>query len=312
MGAERALITGATGMIGAALVRRLLNDGWTVSVLTRAGSAQERLLPYRNQIDVSVVDWPDASTLEYAVERANPSVVFHLAGPPFNPPPPLAAFLDAAINNTAALLRALDEAGNNARIVFASSAAVYGNPSHASEGQLPEPATWLGAAKAMAGVLLATAGRKTGRPIVELRLYTPYGPDERRERLIPSLIAAALSRRPIPLSDGTQKRDFVYIDDVVEAFVAATQVDAAKPAAFNIGSGVGTSVRDVVTMVLSMLDAADLAQFGALATRSDEIMDMAADVSAAAAQLGWTPQTSLDEGLQSTIRWYKSDVLHRV
>jgi len=258
MSAGRALITGATGMIGAALVARLVRDGWTTGILTRSGSAQERLLPYREALDVSVVDWSDARALADAVRRTNPDVVFHLAGPPFNPPPRLSVFLNAAVNNTAALLEALDEAGNGARIVFASSAAVYRNASHAGEGQTPEPATWLGAAKAMAGVLLATSARKTGRAVVELRLYTPYGPSERAERLIPSLIDAARKRRPIPLSDGHQERDYVYIDDVVDAFVRAARVDAPEPLAINIGSGVGTSVREVVTMVLTALDATGL------------------------------------------------------
>ena len=225
---------------------------------------------------------------------------------------PLNVFLDAAVNNTAALLRSLDDAGNGARIVFTSSAAVYGNPAHAPETQVPAPVTWLGAAKAMAGVLLATAGRKTGRPIVELRLYTPYGPGERAERLIPSLIAAALARRPIPLSAGTQERDFVYIDDVTDALLAAAHIHAPEPAAFNIGSGTGTPVRDIVTTVLALLDASDLARFGALPMRADEIMRMAADVSAAAARLGWAPRTTLQEGLRSTIEWYRNDALHRV
>lgn len=313
MSARRALITGATGAIGAALADRLVRDGWAVSVLTRAGSSQERLLPLRERIDVAIVDWPDATTVDAAVRRADPSVVFHLAGPPFNPPTlPPSVFIDAAVNTTATLLQSLDVAGNGARIVFASSAAVYANPSHASESQLPAPTTWLGAAKAMAGVLLATAGRKTGRPIVELRLYTPYGPGERAERLIPSLISAALERRMIPLSDGAQERDFVYIDDVVEAFLAAARVDAPAPLTFNIGSGTGTRVRDLVAMVLGMLDATDLARFGALPTRPDEIMTMAADIATATTTLGWAPRTPLHEGLRSTIEWYKHDALHRV
>lgn len=312
MDGRRALVTGATGTIGAALTRRLVNVGWTVTVLTRAGSAQDRLQPVRERIDVAIVDWPDSASVARAVAQARPDVVFHLAGPPFNPPRlPPSVFL-AAVDHAAMLVRALDDAGSGARIVFSSSAAVYGNAAHASETQAPAPATWLGAAKAMAGVLFATAGRTTGRPIVELRLYTPYGPGERPERLIPSVIAAALAGRPIPLSEGTQERDFVYIDDVVDALLAAARVDAPAPLTFNIGSGTGTRVRDVVTAVLAMLDAGDLARFGALPMRPDEIMHMAADVSAAAAGLGWTPHTSLHDGLRSTIEWFKHDALHRV
>jgi UDP-glucose 4-epimerase len=293
MSAGRALITGATGMIGTALAARLQRDGWTVNALTRA-------------------DFSDANALDAAVRAAQSSVVFHLAGPPFNPPPPLNVFLDATVNNTAALLRALDEAGNDARIVFASSAAVYANASHAPEAQALAPATWLGAVKAMAEVLLAAAGRKTGRPIVVLRLYTPYGPAERTERLIPSLIDAARNQRPIPLSDGKQERDYVYVDDVVDAFVAAAGVAAPAPLVFNIGSGTGSSIREVVRMVLNLLDAAELAQFGALPTRTDEIMHMAADISAAQAVLAWTPRIPLQEGLRSTIQWYMNDSMHRV
>ena len=181
MSAQRALITGATGMIGAALAERLLAGGWSVSVLTRANSALTRLAPHRERISVHVVDWSAPNSLNAAVAESAPTTVFHLAGPPFNPPTlPLAVFIDAAVDNTAELLRALDDAGNSAGIVFAGSAAVCGNPSQARESEAPAPATWLGAGKAMAAVALAAAGRKTGSTGCRtVSIATPYGPAER-------------------------------------------------------------------------------------------------------------------------------------
>jgi UDP-glucose 4-epimerase len=314
MSARRALISGATGTIGAGLVDRLVREAWTVHVLTRAGSVTDRLAPNAKDIEVTAADWRDTDAIADVVKRADPSVVFHLAGPPFNPPTlPPSVFLDAAVNYTGALLQALDDAGNGARIVFANSAAIYGGGKHVpGTERVFEPATWLGAAKAMAATLLATAGRKTGRRIVDLRLFTPYGPGERAERLIPSLIAAAIAGREIALSAGTQERDFIYIDDVIDAFLVAANVDAPQPLAFDIGSGTGTRVCDVVTTLLDMLGASELARFGALPMRPDEIMHMAADLTPARALPGWAPHTSLESGLRSTIDWYKNESLHRV
>lgn len=288
-------------MIGAALTRRLVDLDWHVETLARATSSGGRLDAVRDRIAIHAVAWEDVASLEDAVRCARPDVVFHLAGPPFNPPPPLETYLDAIAGNTGRLLAALERAGSPAHVVFAGSAAVYGAASGVAESHPLEPATWLGAAKAMAGTLLAAATRTTGRPTVELRLYTPYGPGDRPERLIPSIIAAVRAGRPVPLSAGEQERDFVYIDDVIDAFVAAAEHRGSQPAAYNIGSGSPTKVRELARLLLDLLGAPELARFGAIPNRPDEIMHMAADITAARRDLHWQPRVTLSDGLSRTI-----------
>jgi nucleoside-diphosphate-sugar epimerase len=302
----RALITGGTGMIGSALASRLLAQGTSVAILTRPGSPVPRLDPIRDRIRLEPVVWDDAGQLAAVVRSVDPSLVFHLAGPQFSPPPPLATWLETTVGNAVRLLEAL-KPFPRVPLVYASTAAVYGNRASASESAAPEPATWLGATKAMAGTLLAASGRVTCRPVVELRLFAPYGPWERPQRLIPSVILSALAGRPIELTSGRQQRDYVYIDDIIDAFVRAASYNGPTPAVFNIGGGSGTAVREIVTRLLRELGQPELARFGALPDRAEEVTVMSADVSLARALLGWAPATTLDDGLRRTITWYQTN-----
>jgi nucleoside-diphosphate-sugar epimerase len=161
----------------------------------------------------------------------------------------------------------------------------------------------LGASKACASILLQTFAKMHGLNTVELRLFTPYGPWESPRRLIPSLILAALQQQDVPLSLGAQQRDFVYMDDVIDALYQAAVTPVPGGSVFNIGSGVGTTVRGVAELTLQLMGDPVRLKVGELPTRPDEIMEMSADIAAAKDQLGWQPRTSLKDGLIKTIDW---------
>lgn len=300
---KRILVTGGTGMIGAALVSRLVADGHQVSVLVRAQSSRLRLRDVEARLRLIVGDLQDAPSVREAVACVDPEVVYHLASTPFNPPTtPADTHLRVICMGTVHLLEAVRARGA-ARVVATGSAAEYGSGSRLREDRPLAPATILGAAKAAASLFLQCYARRYQIQTVELRLFMPYGPWEHPRRLVPQTILSALAKEDVRLTEGRQQRDLVYLDDVVDALIRAGTRPVAPGSVFNIGSGVGTPVREVVERVLHLMGNPVRPLFGAIPTRADEIMEMSADITAARTTLGWAPRTSLAEGLRRTIAW---------
>jgi nucleoside-diphosphate-sugar epimerase len=190
------------------------------------------------------------------------------------------------------------------RVVAAGSAATYGSGSRLREDAPLRPGTVLGASKAAASLILQMAARRDHLQTRELRLFMPYGPGEHPHRLIPHTILSALEGREIRMTEGRQQRDVVFLDDVVEAFCLAAAKPVPAGSVFNIGSGTGTPVRELVERILELMGNPVKPLMGALPTRPDEIMEMSADITAAKAHLGWEPRTTLEEGLRRTIAWW--------
>ena len=290
-------------MIGANLVRRLVHDGNQVCVLARRTVDRVRLQCIEEHLETVQSDITDAETVYRTVRRVAPDVVYHLASTPFNPPTTDSeTHLRVNVLGTCNLLEALRDF-TDIRIIFTGSTAVYGSGSHLREDQPPSPGTLFGASKVCASILMQTYARLHGAQTVELRLFTPYGPWEHPRRLVPHTILSALAGRDVALTAGDQERDFVYVDDVVDALVMAATCRLQSGSVLNIGSGVGTPVRAVAGLVLKLMGDPVKLIVGALPTRSDEIMEMSADISAAREELGWVPRTPLRRGLQESIKW---------
>lgn len=299
------LITGGSGMIGANLVRRLLSEGLEVVVLSRQASGGRRLSMLGKHLRIVTVDLTNPSTVAEAVRGVRPLLVFHLASTPFSPPSiPVERHIQVNVLGLLNLLRAL-ERDPPERILAAGSGAEYGEGVALKETDALRPGNWLGASKAAASLLLHAWARQHRVPAMVLRLFTPYGPWESPRRLIPHVILSAIRGDDIRMSDGSQQRDYVFMDDVVEAFWLAAQCDLGTISVVNVGSGVGTPVREVVVRILRKMGHPVKVHFGALPTRSDEIRVMSADVRLAREKLGWTPKTPLDLGIEQTIRWFR-------
>jgi len=301
---KRILVTGGTGFIGTNLVQRLSSDGHHVGLLSRHRGNQGRLSSLQDGVQTLMGDLLNAGAVRRAVERVQPDIVYHLASTPFNPPTiPTRTHLNVAVSGTLNLLEALTDR-SDARVVYTGSGAEYGSGSRLGEDTSLLPGTIFGAVKAAASILTQTYGRLHGMQTVVLRLFTPYGRWEHPDRLIPHTIMSALEGRDIAMSLGTQKRDYCYIDDVVEALVLAGSRPVPTGTVLNVCSGRPTAVRDVVELTLELMGNPVRALPGALPTRPDEIMEMSGDISAAHEVLGWEPRISLEDGLRETIAWH--------
>ncbi|KYF95303.1 NDP-sugar oxidoreductase [Sorangium cellulosum] len=305
----KAVVTGATGFIGAALVRRLLAGGCDVVAaaparpsgwarLSRPSPGQRlRQLPLERLTRDALLD---------AVGDAPPDAVFHLASAGVNP---RERAPDALLEgNAGALVATLEAAARwgGARVVFTGSCSEY---SAVVEGQLVgeaaarAPADLYGAAKAAAHDYGRAVARALSVPLVTLRLFGVYGPGEAPHRLIPYLAARLRAGERVDLTPGTQLRDLTFVDDVVEALLlGATTAGLELGAAYNVCSGRPTSVREVCLEVARQLGAPEsLLDFGARPPRADELPWLVGDPGRFCAATSWQPRMPLSSGVAAAL-----------
>jgi nucleoside-diphosphate-sugar epimerase len=144
-----------------------------------------------------------------------------------------------------------------------------------------------------------------GWPIVCLRPFNAYGPHQTADRIIPSLILAGLRGKDLEMTQGAQTREFMYVDDVVDAFVRALWRPGLEGEVVNISSGQEISIRSLALTVLALLGNPVQPVFGALDYRPNEIWRFFGDNTKGRELLDWAPTTSLEDGLSATISWLR-------
>ncbi len=301
----RVLVTGGAGFIGSHIVDALLDNGADVAVTDHLRRSPRPWLgkALRRGVQLHVADVRDLSAVREAFEAARPEVVLHLAAQVDVRRSIADPALDAQINvaGTVSVLEGARQVGTR-RVVMASTAAVYGNP-----GTVPTPETEpiaplspYGTSKAAAEWYLGQYRRLHGISTLALRMANVYGPrqDPHGEAGVVSIFCgiAAAGGRATVFGDGHQTRDYVFVDDVVDAWLAAASSDVTG--ALNLSSGVETSVRDLADVLAVPHDVAP--------GRPGEIERSCLDPTAAAEQLGWRAVVPLAGGLRRTLGAIKS------
>src|SRR6516225_6078377 len=303
----RVIVTGGAGFIGSHLTDALLARGDEVAVLDDLSSGRAgRLDP---QVPLHKLSITDAAALTSAVTTFQPELICHLAAQIDVRASVAAPAEDARVNilGTVNVLEAARAAG--ARVLFASSGgALYGRdaPIPSREDVLPLPESPYGIAKYCAEQYIGLYNRLHGTAHSVLRLANVYGPrqDPAGEAgVITIFCASALGpARPTIYGDGTQTRDYVYVGDVVAAFLAAA--DRGRPGTWNIGTGVEVSVLDLVEIIAGIAGR-ELTPVFAPARRGELARSVLA-VDRAAGELGWRAATPLAEGIQRVYQWIKA------
>jgi nucleoside-diphosphate-sugar epimerase len=209
----------------------------------------------------------------------------------------------ANVSTSIDLFRLTGEIGC-ASFVGLGSQAEYGLLSGRIDERAPtRPTTTYGAAKLATGCVLERAAAAAGRPYAWLRLFSSYGPDDDPSWLIPYLVRTLLAGERPKLTKGEQVWDYIHVDDVAHAIVAA--LDSGAQGIFNLGSGQGRPLREIVECLRDAIDPALPLGFGEVEYRPDQVMHLESDIGALCAATGWAPRVTLEQGLAGTIQWHR-------
>ena len=305
---ERVLITGATGFIGANLVRALLHREADVYALVRSESALWRLSELLPRIHVVTAALTQPAELSSVVRQVEPQSVFHLAHPSGYPtePPARLSMLQAGVLGTANLLEAVRPIELR-RFVHLGSSLEYGPRSEPlRESDCLEPSTLRGVAKAAATLLCRQFARAAAYPVVVLRPFSVYGYWESRTRLVAKAILAALRGQEFNLTAPGYRHDLVFIEDVCEACLAAWEVEQLDSEVINVGSGQQWTNEEVVALVQALTGQSMRIVAGKHPASPSDTSHWVADIDKAKSLLGWAPRHTLRSGLAKTIEWFRA------
>lgn len=306
------VVTGATGFVGSRLVRELLAAGARVTALSRSLEPEPwRLAGVAGDLSWARVQYVSPSSLRAALEHAQPRYVFHLAALIDMGPDADAAALDA-VNVTAAvdLVEACAELSDLRLFVQTGSCAEYGDIREPATEDTPlHPNTPYGASKARATEATLATAEKFGLPLTVLRPYNLYGEYEAKTRLTPHVALSLLAGRTVSLTAAEQVKDYHYVGDLAEAYLAAAaNAPSAEGRVFNIGSGRGVTLRAFIETIADSLGAdRELLAFGAQPYRENEMWHQTARIDSARELLGWEPTHRLEQGVAVTAAWYKEN-----
>ena len=306
MTARRALVTGAAGFVGANLVRRLAADGHNVVAVGVPGGDDWRLDGVEG-VEKRHADLTEAGAPSELLSSVEPEWVFHLAAHgAYSWQRDSHRIIATNSLATQALLEAAVACGAEA-FVLAGTSSEYGYKDHPpAESEAVEPNSVYAASKAAATMLAMHAAAESDLAVSVLRLYSAYGPWEDPRRLIPRLVALGLDGRLPDLVDPSTARDFVAVDDAVEAFTLAAARDGGGGAIYNVGTGRQTTLGEVVELVRDVLGVEEEPRWGSAAARDWDTTTWVSDPSLIAAELGWRAETSLRDGLAAMAEWLRA------
>jgi nucleoside-diphosphate-sugar epimerase len=303
---KRVLLTGAGGFVGANLARRLLADGHRVHLVTSPSPDDWRIagLPDASR---SAVDLADAAAVDALLAEARPDWIFHLAAHgAYSWQTDVRRIVAANVVGAANLLESALAVGFES-FVAAGSSSEYGFKETAQDERDPvDPNSAYAVSKAAATMLFRHASLAHGVSITTLRLYAVFGPWEDPKRLIPALVCNGVAGRLPPLVSPEIARDFVYVDDAVEAFVLAARAGLGGGEVLNVGSGVETTIAAAVESARTVFGLTAEPVWESMPDRAWDTRAWVSNPAKIEAALGWRATTSLPEGLALTADWLRS------
>ena len=301
------IVTGASGFIGANLFKLLSNQRPDVFAVEQRGRSWRLADAKANS--VVQVDLTDRSAVKNLIDTISPKTVFDcVAYGAYSFEQSIDRIYETNFLSVVSLVEML-AIGDIAAFVHAGTSSEYGANSAAPAEDAPvEPNSHYAISKVAISTFLDFMGKQRGFPCVNLRLYSVYGPLEDTSRLIPNLVRKARGGTLPDLVNAETSRDFVYVDDVCEAFVlaAAKMNPALYGQSLNIGTGAKTTIADLAAVAKAVFGVEAEPEFGTMSGRTWDLSDWYADPRRAQALLGWQAVTTLEEGLRRASDWVES------
>jgi len=301
------LITGSTGFIGANLTHYLVSEGYEVHLIIKNQSNTWRLNSIINNINLYNADLTEFDKIESIINKIKPKTIFHLAtygAYPYQNEMEKIKFvnLDCTIN-----LLKICEKYNFDIFINTGSNSEYGFKEELmKESDILEPNSYYSVFKSASTLFCQYESIHKELPIVTLRPFHVYGPYEEPTRLIPVLINNLLNNNCPPLVAPQVKRDFIYIQDVIDFYIMVSTKLIGLGKIFNIGSGNQYSIEEVVRVAIDITNSTVKPKWNTMSNRVWDSEKWGADMSLVQEIYNWESNYNLYDGMKKTIQWYKN------
>jgi UDP-glucose 4-epimerase len=316
------LITGGLGFIGSNIARALVSKGARVALVDALipglGGNRFNVADIENRLEVAIEDIRDLETMERLVAEAD--VVFNLAAQVDHIASMDDPIRDLDISGRGALtvLEACRRAGRRIRVVFPGSRLQFGRPQSipVAESHPMDPMNIYAVHRLLGECYHVVYGRDMGLSTCVLRLSNPFGPRQQMRHskygILNWFIRLAIEGKEITVyGDGSQQRDYFFIDDAVDAFLRAGSMEAAEGQIFNVGAGVPIKVADAAETIVKVVKSGSVARIPWPPDRSrQETGGYVTDTSKVRGALGWSPKVSFEEGVRRTAEYYRANREH--
>jgi UDP-glucose 4-epimerase len=307
---RRCLVTGGSGFVGANVARRLLCDGHQVHLIVRPTARLWRIEDILEDTHLHKAHLEDGECIRRVCKEIRPDWIFHLATyGAYSYQNDLHAIVHTNVMGTINLVEACIGCGFEA-FVNTGSSSEYGFKSSApAENTWLEPNSYYAVTKASATLFCRYTAQKHGLHIPTLRLYSIYGPFEEPTRLIPTLVRAGLNDRSLPpLANPATARDYVYVDDAVQAYMLAAGTHGQDLGViYNIGSGIQTRLCEVVDIVRQVLGILAEPAWNSMESRHWDTNVWVANPGLVHERLGWKTKYDFERGFRATVEWLREN-----
>lgn len=310
MNKKSVFITGASGFVGANVTRELLKRNYDVHVLNRTKKLSWRLKDIKDFITIHNGDITDFKSLKKSLSKIQPDYIIHLAAyGAYHYQTELDKIIEVNIEGTKNLLDASKDIPYKCFINTGSSSEYGFKDKPMKETDFCDPVSYYAATKLAATQICKIFSQQNNKPIITLRLFSVFGPYEEPTRFIPTISKSLITKETIKLTPGNQRRDFIYVDDVSDAYLKTLSLNKKiQGEIFNIGTGKEYSNDEVVQKLFEAVKDKTKIEKGAYPKRTWDTPHWRANISKTKKQLQWKPMHSFEKGLRKNYSWFQKNL----
>ncbi|OXT09503.1 hypothetical protein CE561_00630 [Thermoanaerobacterium thermosaccharolyticum] len=309
MGRLNILVTGGAGFIGSNLIERLIQQNHNVIMIKRKSTNLFRLKSVIDKIKIYESDISDINSLSKIFEKNKIDMVYHLAT--FYKSSHIVDDINPMINtNILGLINLLELCKKYSvkKIINTGTCFEYKfNKNLLNEEDDLSPWNLYALTKITSENIIDYYSKENGIRAVTLRLFPPYGPKDNINKLIPYIIIKALKNEKIEITKGEQRWDYIFVDDIIDAYLKLLTYMPNGHEIYNVGTGTTKSIKNIIETISAILNKKLNVEYGAKEYRKNEIFYMKADITKIKNTLGWFPKTNLYDGLTKTLNYYREE-----